>query len=139
MSESLTIELFNKQQAWAVIKTQLFPFLSNVMQAGGRWVLTVSRMKRTKKQNKRYWGGGVLKQIADQAVVNGKQFSADVWHEFAKRKFLGVIELPDGGVVSVSSTNLTTEEFSDYCSKVEAWAASELGVVFYDLEPKENA
>ena len=122
MSESLTI-----------------PFLSNVMQAGGRWVLTVSRMKRTKKQNKRYWGGGVLKQIADQAVVNGKQFSADVWHEFAKRKFLGVIELPDGGVVSVSSTNLTTEEFSDYCSKVEAWAASELGVVFYDLEPKENA
>jgi hypothetical protein len=137
MSESLTIELFNKQQAWAVIKTQLFPFLSNVMQAGGRWVLTVSRMKRTKKQNKRYWGGGVLKQIAEQAVVNGKQFSADVWHEFAKRKFLGVIELPDGGVVSVSSTNLTTEEFSDYCSKVEAWAASELGVVFYDLEPKE--
>lgn len=134
MSESLTIELFNKQQAWAVIKTQLFPFLSNVMQAGGRWVLTVSKMKRTKAQNRRYWGNGVLKQVAEQAVVNGKQFSADVWHEFAKRKFLGVIELPDGGVVAVSSTNLTTEEFSDYCSKVEAWAASELGVVFYDLD-----
>ena len=134
MSESLTIELFNKQQAWSAIKTQLFPFLSNVMQAGGRWVLTVSKMKRTKAQNRRYWGNGVLKQVAEQAVVNGKQFSADVWHEFAKRKFLGVIELPDGGVVAVSSTNLTTEEFSDYCSKVEAWAASELGVVFYDLD-----
>ena len=137
MSESLTIELFNKQQAWAAIKTQLFPFLSNVMQAGGRWVLTVSRMKRTKKQNKRYWGGGVLKQIADQAVVSGKMYSSETWHELFKRKFIGTEELPNGELIGKSSTDLSTVEFSEFCDRVEAYAASELGVVFYDLEPRE--
>ena len=67
--------------------------------------------------------------------VNGLLYSADVWHELAKRKFIGVIELPDGSVVGKSSADLTTVEFADFCTQVEAWAASELGVVFYDLEP----
>ena len=137
MSETLTLELFNKQQAWSVIKSQLFPFLSTVLQAGGRWVLTVGKMKRTKPQNRRYWGNGVLKQIADQAVINGKQFSSEVWHEQFKRQFIGVIELPNGEVIGMSSTDLDIPAFSDFCDQVEAFAATELGVVFYDLEPKE--
>lgn len=137
MSESITIELFNKQQAWASIKSQLFPFLSTVLQAGGRWVLTVSKMKRTKKQNRRYWGNGVLKQIADQAVVNGRLFSADVWHEQFKRQFIGVEELPNGQLIGKSSADLDIPDFSKFCEQVEAFAATELGMVFYDLEPKE--
>ncbi len=134
MPETLTIELFSRQQAWAAIKAQLFPFLAAVLQSGGRWVLTVSRRKRTKAQNRRYWGGGVLKQIAEQAVVGGRLYGAEVWHEFLKKKFIGVIELPDGSVIGASSTNLTTAEFSDFCTQVEAFAAIELGVVFCDLE-----
>lgn len=137
MSETLSIDLFNKQQAWSAIKSQLFPFLSTVLQAGGRWVLTVSKMKRTKAQNRRYWGNGVLKQVAEQAVVNGKQFSADVWHEQFKRQFIGVVELPNGEVIGMSSTDLDIPDFSAFCDQVEAFAATELGVVFYDLEPKE--
>lgn len=45
MSDSLTLELHNRQQAWAVIKAQLFPFLAAVLQGGGRWVLTVTRRR----------------------------------------------------------------------------------------------
>lgn len=133
MTERLEFELHNRQQAWLAVKGQLFPFLANVLQGGGRWVLTVTRRKRTQPQNRRYWGQGVLAQVAAQAVVNGKQFSAETWHELMKRKFIGVVELPDGGVIGESSTNLTTVEFSNFCSEVEAYAASELGVVFYDL------
>jgi len=133
MQEKLTLELHNRQQAWQVIKTQLYPFLAAVLQGGGRWVLTVDRRKLTKAQNRRYWGNGVLKQIAEQAVVNGKLYSAETWHEQFKRQFIGVIELPNGQVVGQSSSKLTTAEFCDFCDKVEAYAASELGVTFYDL------
>lgn len=137
MSESLEITLHNRQQAWAAIKAQVFPFLAVVfLQAGGRWVLTIKRMTRTKAQNRRYWGRGVLSQIAEQAVINGKQYSAEVWHEQFKRQFIGVEELPDGSVIGKSSAKLTTAQFSEFCAQVEAYAASELGVTFYDL-PEE--
>ena len=134
MSESLEITLHNRQQAWAAIKAQVFPFLAAVLQAGGRWVLTIKRMTRTTKQNKRYWSRGVLSQIAEQAVINGKQYSAEVWHELMKKKFIGLVELPDGSVIGQSSAKLTTAQFSEFCAQVEAFAASELSVVFYDLE-----
>lgn len=133
MSDKLEIELHSRQQAWAIIKSQLFPFLKQVLQGSGRWVLTVSRRKRTKAQNRRYWGQGVLAQVAAQAVINGRQYDADTWHEMFKRLFIGVIELPDGSVVGKSSSDLKTNEFSEFCAQVEAYAATELGVTFYDL------
>lgn len=133
MTDRLEIELFSRQQAWVAIKAQLFPFLKQVLQGSGRWVLTVTRRKRTKAQNKRYWGQGVLAQVAAQAVVNGKQYDAEVWHEMMKRLFIGVAELPNGEVVGKSSADLSTAEFSEFCTRVEAYAASELGVTFYDL------
>ena len=74
-----------------------------------------------------------MAQIAEQAVVNGKQYDAEVWHEQFKRQFIGVEELPDGSVIGKSSTELTTVEFSEFCDKVEAFAATTLGVAFYDL------
>jgi len=134
MSESLSIELHSRQQAWAAIKAQVFPFLANVLQSGQRWVLTISKRKRTKPQNRRYWGKGVLAQIAEQATVNGKLFAAETWHEQFKRQFIGVIELPNGEVIGMSSTGLSTSEFCEFCTQVEAYAATELGVVFYELE-----
>lgn len=130
----LVIELHNRQQAWAAIKAQVFPFLASCLQAGSVWVLTIGRKKRTKPQNRRYWGNGVLAQVAQQATVNGRLFSAETWHEQFKRQFIGVVELPNGEVIGKSSTGLTTTEFSDFCTQVEAFATSELGVIFYDLE-----
>lgn len=134
MAETLHIELHNRQQAWAAIKGQLFPFLAAVMQGGHRWVLTVTRRKRTKPQNRRYWGKGVLAQIAEQAVVDGRLYPAEVWHELFKKKFIGLVELPDGSFIGKSSRDLTTTQFSEFCTAVEAYAAQELGVTFYDLE-----
>lgn len=134
MSESLTIELHNRQQARVANEQQIQPFLDRVLQGGNRWVLSITRRKRTKPQNRRYWGRGVLAQVAEQAVVNGKIYSAEIWHEQFKRQFIGFDELPNGQIVGRSSTALTTAEFSEFCSKVEAYAATELGVTFYELE-----
>lgn len=135
MNERLVIELFNRPQAWAAIKAQAFPFLASVLQGGATWVLTISRKKRTAAQNRRYWGRGVLAQVAAQATVNGRLYSAENWHEMFKRQFIGVIELPNGQVIGKSSTDLSTKEFCDFCDEVEAYAATELGVRFVDLEP----
>lgn len=139
MTESLEIELHNRQQAWAAMNARLFPFLKTVLQGGGRWVLTVTRRKRTKAQNRRYWGNGVLKQIAEQATVNGRLYDAKMWHELFKRKFIGVEELPDGSIQGKSSAGLNTAEFCAFSDQVEAYAATELGVTFYDLAPREAA
>ena len=131
---TITLDLHNRAQAYAVIKEQLYPFLGHWMQAQKRLVLTCGLRKRTKPQNRRYWGRGVLAQIAEQATVNGRLFAAEVWHEQFKRMFIGVIELPNGQVIGKSSTGMNTAEFSDFCQQVEAYAAAELGVMFYDLE-----
>lgn len=135
MSESaITLELFNRQQAFAVIKEQLYPFLGKWLQAEKTLTLTARLKKRTPEQNRRYWGRGVLAQIAEQATVNGKLYSAEVWHEQWKRMFIGFDELPNGQIIGKSSTGLTTAEFCDFCTQVEAYAAQELGVRFVDLE-----
>lgn len=135
MSESaITLELFNRQQAFAVIKEQLYPFLGKWLQAEKTLTLTARLKKRTPEQNRRYWGRGVLAQIAEQATVNGKLYSAKVWHEQFKRMFIGFDELPNGQIIGKSSTGLTTAEFCDFCTQVEAYAAQELGVRFVDLE-----
>lgn len=138
MTDSLEIELNNRQQAWALMKSVVFPFLADKLQGGGRWVMSITRRKRTKRQNRRYWGKGVLAQVAEQAAPGGRMFSAENWHELFKRMFIGVEELPDGSVIGKSSTSLTTTEFSAFCDQVEAYAATELGVTFYDLAPRER-
>ena len=37
MAETLTVELHNRQQAWAAIKAQVFPFLAQVLQGRAPW------------------------------------------------------------------------------------------------------
>ena len=135
MSEStLTIELHNRVQAWNVIRDQLYPFVARWLQAGKQMRLTCKLRTRTGAQNRRYWGRGVLAQIAQQAAPGGKLYSAEVWHEQFKRQFIGVIELPNGEVVGMSSKELSTADFCKFCTEVEAYAATELGVFFTDLQ-----
>lgn len=93
--------------------------------------ITIER-KRTLKQNSRYWSRGVLAQIAEKAIVGGKKFSAETWHEQFKRQFIGIEEMPDGSVRGKSSADLDVEEFAKFAQEVEAYAATELGVIFED-------
>lgn len=98
-----------------------------------RLIATSADAKRNNEQNKRYWGF-VLKTIADQAWVEGKQYSQDVWHEYLARKF-GVCEeitLPDGEIITrrKSTTQMTVSEFAEYMTQCENYAASQLGVQF---------
>lgn len=128
-----TLQLYNPQQAHVVL-ADLWPLIKANLTAGKRLQLTVKTEKRSQAQNRRYWGQGVLAQVAAQAVVGGKLYSAESWHEQFKRQFIGFDELPNGQIIGKSSTALTTAEFCDFCAQVEAYAAQELGVRFVDLE-----
>lgn len=102
------------------------------------YAVQVGKPPRTPAQNRRYWGRGVLSQIAEQATIDGKKFSAEAWHEQFKRMFIGVEELPNGQVVGKSSAKLGKKAFCDFCSEVEAYAAMDLGVFFIDLRPVDE-
>lgn len=128
-----TLQLYNPQQAHVVL-ADLWPLIKATLTAGKRLQLTVKPEKRSQAQNRRYWGQGVLAQVAAQAVVGSKLYSAESWHEQFKRQFIGVEELPSGEVIGKSSTGLSKAEFCDFCTQVEAYAATELGVRFVDLE-----
>lgn len=84
------------------------------------------KRKRSVQANRYYWD--LLNQISEQAWVEGRQYASEVWHECAKRRFLGLVDLPGGGHMAQSTTDLSVPEFAEYVQKVEVWAASELGV-----------
>ena len=99
--------------------------------------------------NSLMWAGP-LKDIAEQAYIEGRKFSAEVWHEFAKKEFLpeeaeegitkdGYIKWdvdPKGDRVLVgSTTQLTVKGFAIYLEQVIAFGAN-LGVEFH-ANPKQ--
>lgn len=89
---------------------------------------------------------GPLKDIAEQAWVEGRRYSAEVWHEQFKRLYLPEEydpELckegyrkwdytPSGDRVLIgSTTQLTVKGFAQYLTQVEADGAS-MGVMFHE-------
>lgn len=107
------------------------------------------RKVRSTSQNSLMWGAR-LRDIAQQAWVNGRQFSEDCWHEFLKGEYLpegtepNIAELvkdpatykkwdwmPDGSRrLAGSTTRLTKKGMTQYMTQCEAYAAQELGVMF---------
>ena len=89
---------------------------------------------RSKASNARYFAG-VITPIAEQVWLEGKSYSKEAWHETAARKFLGVIDLPHGERMAISTANLSQKAFDEYVYQVEEWAQRELGVTFMEPEP----
>lgn len=99
-------------------------------------------------QNAMMWAGP-LADIAAQAWVCGRQYSAEIWHEQFKREYLPEEDAPDLGelvkdpfvwrkwdwmpngdrVLTGSTTQLTKKGFSQYIEQIEAFGSS-LGVQF---------
>lgn len=96
-----------------------------------------------------------LKCISEQAYVNGRTYSAEVWHEHAKEMFLPeTFQSPEhqaeivkegyrkydtspGGkrILVGSTTELTVKGFAIYLQQLEAFGAN-LGVI-YSANPNE--
>lgn len=117
-----------------------------------QFVLREEVKARKPDQNALMWAGP-LRDIAEQGWLNGRTYSADVWHHFFKREYLpeefdpslckeGYRKwdyTPTGERVLVgSTTELTVRGFALYLQQVEAFARVELGVQFH-ANPRQAA
>jgi hypothetical protein len=87
---------------------------------------TCHRMpKRTDKQNSYYWK--MLGEMSMSLRPKGEEFSPESWHAYFAERFLGMIEmkLPNGKLMQrrKSTTDLDKDEFSEYQTKIDVWAA----------------
>lgn len=109
-------------------------------------IIRKEQKSRSLNANALMWAGP-LNDIAQQAWVHGRQYSALIWHEYFKEKFLPEFpdpkftkegykkyeETPDGRRVLVGSTSkLTKFGFSNYMEYIYSYGA-ELGVRFTEV------
>lgn len=93
---------------------------------------------RTLAANRWYWGV-VLREISEQARIDGVRYTAEAWHELFKRQFLG-FEIKKVAVAGRkkptiirrlrSTTTLSIKKFSKYLEQVQSFAVTDLGVTF---------
>ncbi len=131
MSETLTINLANRQQAWAAIKDQVFPFLKDAMQASRQWILTIKPETRTQAQNRLMWP--LLSVFSAQLLwpVNGHmvKMDEDDWKDVLsaafKRETVRLAMGLDGGVVMLGqrTSRFTKAQFSEWIEFLYATAA----------------
>lgn len=111
---------------------QLYAFLRAnwlaMAQAGKPVAVMVSehKSKRSSPQNRLYWA--VLREIAENVWVDGKQYGDNAWHEQFKRQFIGIEELPGGASAGISTASLSVPEFTEYLERVMQFA-TEHGVI----------
>ena len=145
MDESLTINLHNRQQAWQAIKTQVFPFLAQVLQGGRRWVLTLKLETRTQAQNRLMWP--ILTAFSRQLQwpVDGRMVTMQPheWKDVLTAAFYGeTVRLAmglNGGVVLLGqrTRDFTKSKFSDWIEFLYATAADRGVVLGVDVETGE--
>ncbi len=130
-NESLSIDLFNRQQARAALTEKVFPFLAAVLQSGQRWILTIKPETRTQAQNRLMWP--LLAVFARDLLwpVNGHmvKMDEDDWKDVLSAAFRGEnVRLAmglNGGVVLLGqrTSKFTKKEFSDWIEFLYATAA----------------
>lgn len=99
----------------------------------------VHRGRRSNEANKFMWAA-ILTPISEQVELDGKAYTAETWHEWAKQQFLPEVTasgkqkwlgLPDGTLkLQIGTSDLNDAEFSVYLERLQAHAATEWGVHF---------
>jgi len=124
---------YDAKVLWTFVKAN-----ASALSANGtpmRVIVTDEELDRLDEQIK-YYFGPFMKQVEESAWVEGKRHSKEVWHEYFAKLFLPAREiiLPDGEVVvkrgSIARGQIGMKAMAKYQLQVEAYCASELGVVF---------
>jgi hypothetical protein len=100
---------------------------------------------RSLERNSEYWGF-VLRPISEQAQIDGIGATAEGWHDYFRKMFLGYVfkkvRMPGKKRPSIkrelkSTTKLSEKAMRTYCEQVRAHAATTFGVTFPALEDKQ--
>ena len=139
MSE-LQVLCFEPVQSNQVLKKVVWPWLKSQTMAGNRITLECRLTEDAKTDaQRRFYHGIILKQIAQQAVVNGQRFDLKTWKEHFRKEYLGFKTVtytnPMTGKKSRRRVRKSTEDlgvkgYANLIEKVTAFAVTELGVQF---------
>jgi len=140
-------ELHNPEQARAVLARQALPWVGEQLKQGRELVAEFRLLDDdiTDKQ-RAYLHGVVLKEIAQQAVVDGRRFPMKVWKEHFRKEWLGHRTVTHTNPLTgrksrrrerISTEDLGVRRMAEYIDRVIAFAATELGVVVSEPLPPE--
>jgi hypothetical protein len=93
--------------------------------------ISLEDAQRSDEANRYYWGV-TLKQVAEQAWWDGKQWPARAWHEDLKERFAPRIDTPAGLSKPMSTADMSHKVFQRYVKDCETYAITELHVQFVD-------
>lgn len=136
----LQILCFEPVQSNVAINKMLWPWVKSMTMAGNR-VTVECRLTEDAKtdQQRAFYHGVILTQIAQQARPNGAKFPLAVWKEHFRKEFLGFKSVsyidPMTGVksrrrVRKSTEGLGVKAYAVLIERVTAFACVELGVKF---------
>ena len=133
MSEKLSIQCWNPQQAHAAMTAQLWPMLKAMLTAGHRMVMEIKPVTRSLEQNAKMWA--CLTDISKQVNWYGQKLSPDDWKHVLSASLRKQRAVPgiDGGfvVVGLSTSQMTIAEMSEMIELAHAFGAQQ-GVAFHD-------
>jgi hypothetical protein len=144
MSElALHAKWINPQQAGVSLNSMVVPWCKSMMAAGHALAVEIRLAEDAKTdQQRKYYHGVILKQIAEQASPNGQKFPLAVWKEHFRAQYLGfkttTFVNPLTGKKSRRRVRKSTEDlgvkaYNELIERVTAFAVTELGVVFAEL------
>ena len=131
MAETLSIPLFNRQQAKAALTAQVFPFLGQALQGSRRWVLSIKPETRSIKENAMLHA--MLTYISKNLEWAGKKRDVDTWKRLmvaawcrAKNEQVEILPALDGHGVDIvfrKTSKLTRAECADLIEFIFAWGS----------------
>lgn len=134
------VQWVNPQQAHVSLNQTVVPWAKSMMMAGHRLIGEFRLAEDVKTdQQRRYYHGVILAEIAKQAKVNGQSFPLAVWKEWFRDQYLGYKSVtcinPMTGKKSRRRVRKSTEElgvkaYAALIEKVTAFAVTDLGVEF---------
>jgi len=136
----LRTEWLDPQQAGVSLNSIVVPWCKSMMLAGHRLAVEIRLAEDAKTdQQRKYYHGVILKEIAQQAMANGQKFPMAVWKEHFRSEYLGFKTVsfinPLTGRKSRRRVRNSTETlgvrgYNQLIERVTAFAVTELGVEF---------
>lgn len=144
MTDTFSALCHSREQAHEAAQ-QAYLHAQSVISNGKPAVLSVAEFDndRSLQQNKYYWGA-CLAEISAQARINGQRYTVDAWHELFRRQFLGyeIVRVSVAGrkkptiIRRLRSTRkLPVGKFAKYLDELQAFATTDLAVVFSGPPP----
>ena len=131
MAETVTLTLWNPQQAHQAMQQAWRDCIKPMTMAGHKLVVTIKPETRSLAQNRRLWA--MLADVSEQVEWHGLRLSAEDWkHIFsAAQKKQRAVPGIDGGfvVLGQSTSKMTVAEMTELQELIEAFGTQQ-GVKF---------